>query len=179
MAKQIDDITAIERQLGRAPDGFQEVVCRNVDGLPAIIRVASMVNGEPFPTLFWLCDSQLSKLVYHYESNGTTQLIQEQIDGSPELQDGIRRDNLDHIRLRESYYSEEVQQEINRLDLESTFAKKGIGGNSNFLRVRCLHANLAAHLVAPNTVGDLIAAILGPEDPLVIALDQIAESHSK
>ena len=173
MTETPDDLTTIEQQLGRVPHGFQEVMRRNAEGLPAIIRVASLVNATPFPTLFWMSDVELSQQVYQHESKGTTRQIQDLIDGSSELQARMKQDNLDHIQLRESYYSEAIRTQIAELNLEDSFAQKGIGGNSNFSRVRCLHAYLAAHLVKHNVVGELINEVLEKQDPLRIALDQM------
>lgn len=168
-----DDIEIVKQQLQRDPEGFQEVVKRNRAGEPAIIRVASIVNGVPFPTLFWISDPELSSLIYRYESSGATQLIQELIDEKQEYRTQLSRDNEDYIRLREKFFDEKVLERLRNLGIEESFARKGIGGVANFSRVRCLHAYLAAHTVAKNIVGELLTSHYGPEDPLVLALGQL------
>ena len=169
-----NDRLVVEQQLGRPPAGFREVMSRTADGAPAIIRVASVVDGVPFPTLYWLSHPELGRLVYEYESNGVTQRIQDCIDQNPEHQQRLQQDNLDYIRHRADFFDAEASDQLRRLGIEEGFQKKGIGGNSNFKRVRCLHAYLAAHVVTPNLVGELLESICGLDDPLVVALGQLS-----
>ena len=168
-----DDWLMLEQQLGREPNGCQEIVRRTSDGRPAVIRVASIVDGIPFPTLYWLADNNLSDLIYNYESRGATNQIQELIDDSESLQRRMIRDNETHIQRRAEYFDAPIRDRLKRLGIEEEFNKKGIGGNANFLRVRCLHAFLAAHLVEANVVGNLVLKVYGEEDPLVKALRQV------
>lgn len=167
------DRAQLEQQLGRSPDGFQEVIRRMPDGTPAVIRVASVVNGIPFPTLFWISDPQLSELIYRHESRGTTQDLQTQIDESETLQARIHQDNLDHIQLRESYFDEATNKALSDLGVLESFAKKGVGGNANLTRIRCLHAWIGAHIIQSNVVGELLTQHCEKDDPLVIALSKL------
>lgn len=171
--QQLNELEKIEQQLGRSPQGFQEVVRRNSIGDPAIIRVASIVDQVPFPTLFWISDPVLSQLVYDYESRGVTGQLQRQIDQNADLQERMVRDNENHVCLRESYFDGQIIEQLEKLGIRESFRKKGIGGNSNFLRVRCLHAYLAAHAIQPNVVGDQLELMLEQEDPLIKLLKQL------
>ena len=45
--------------LGRAPRGLQEVSVLSPQDDPMVIRVASLVDRKPFPTMFWLIDKDL------------------------------------------------------------------------------------------------------------------------
>ena len=42
----------VTERLGREPRGFCDVSAFNAQGTPAVIRVSSVVDGKPFPTLF-------------------------------------------------------------------------------------------------------------------------------
>ena len=46
--------------LGREPRGLEAIPVMDGDGHPRVIRVASLVDGKPFPTLFWLVDAALN-----------------------------------------------------------------------------------------------------------------------
>ena len=167
------DIDIVREQLNREPDGFQEVVRRMPDGTPAVIRVASVVDGVPFPTLYWISNPSLTGMIHKYESDGVTNRIQQMVDEDKAFQQRLSEDNLAYIRKRESYFDKQINSELDRLGIQKSFSKKGIGGVANFARVRCLHAYLAAHTVVPNLVGELLTNCYGAEDPLVIALSQL------
>lgn len=168
-----DDLRAIEQQLGRTPSGLQQVMKRTTAGLPAVLRVASVVRRAPFPTLFWISDSRLNKLIHHHESMGMTKRIQRAIDESAEYGKRLVNDHQKHVKLRQSYLGSQVKQEMEIPGVRELLSRKGIGGVANFTRVRCLHAFLAAHLVVPNLVGELLFEWLEPEDHLAKALEAI------
>ena len=156
MTKHEDDYEVVTQQLGRPAAGFREVVCRRPDGTPSVIRVDSFVVNRPFPTLFWLTDVELDREIGMLESRGLTSEFQNRIDADSNLQNALRNDNLAHIKLRESYMTEEIRAAIENLNCFEEFQNKGIGGNANFSRVRCLHCHVAAHLVVPNTIGRML-----------------------
>jgi hypothetical protein len=129
-----------------------------------VIRVASLVDDKPFPTLYWLIDPALCYRIDQVEAAGLIKQLQQQIDANPELQSSMRTDHLAHIELRQSYMAEPVEQRLAELNFEDVFASKGIGGIADFTRIRCLHTWYAAHLVVPNTVGGLLDAYWLAED---------------
>ena len=52
-----DDVALLTERLGRAPEGDFEVVVRNADGTPVVIRNAAFLrDGTPMPTRYWLVD---------------------------------------------------------------------------------------------------------------------------
>ena len=55
-----DDRLLITELLGREPRGLAAVQVRNAKGEPSVIRVESLVDQKPFPTLFWLIDKELN-----------------------------------------------------------------------------------------------------------------------
>ena len=126
------------------------------DGQPMVIRVASLVDDKPFPTLFWLIDPQLCYRIDQVEARGLIKQLQDRIDLDGALQDAMRDDHRAHIKLRERYMTPAIKQRLVALGFDAVFARKGIGGIADFGRIRCLHTWYGAHLVVPNTVGALL-----------------------
>ena len=169
------DIERVEQQLGRKPEGFQQVVKRNRDGWPAIIRVASLVGSTPFPTLFWISDPCLNRLIHQLESGGLTATIQQQLDESESLGQRLEEDHRAHIRLRDSFLTSDIREKLSQMDRWHVLNERGIGGVANFRRVRCLHAFMAAHAVVPNVVGELLTRLLSPDAELMVFLAGLSD----
>ena len=148
----------VEQLLGRKPRGLEDVTVVSAAGEPMVIRVASLVDEKPFPTLFWLVDPDLGLRIDREEAGGLIAALQKRIDESPELQAGMRDDHARHIALRDSYLAPDIRQRLQDLGFGHVLAQKGIGGLGDFGRIRCLHTWYAAHLVEPNTVGRLLDA---------------------
>ena len=148
----------ITELLGREPRGLEDVPVYAANGDPAVIRVASLVDDRPFPTLFWLVDAELSYRIDQAEAGGLIARLQAQVDADPELQAAMRADHQRHIALRDSFISAADRQRLVTLGFGDVLASKGIGGLGRFDRIRCLHTWYAAHLVEPNTVGRLLDA---------------------
>ncbi len=142
--------------LGREPRGLEEIVVSSPDGSPMVIRVASLVDDTPFPTLFWLVDPGLSYRIDQAEAGGLIKRLQGRIDADPQLQRQMRADHLAHIALRDGYMPAAVRQQLQTLGYGRVLDKKGIGGIADHKRIRCLHTWYAAHLVVANTVGRLL-----------------------
>ncbi|MEP5569711.1 MAG: DUF501 domain-containing protein [Halioglobus sp.] len=146
----------VEQLLGRPPRGLKDVPVLNPQGQPMVIRVASLVDDKPFPTLFWLVDPDICYRIDGEEARGLIARLQDQINHSPELKAGMARDHERYIALRESYIDDQERQRISELGFSDVFKQKGIGGIADFSRIRCLHTWYGAHLVHSNTVGQLL-----------------------
>jgi uncharacterized protein len=142
--------------LGREPRGLEAIAVAAPDGSPMVIRVASLVDDTPFPTLFWLVDAQLSYRIDQLEAGGLIGQFQRRIDNDPGLQQAMQEDHRAHIQLRDHYLSPVLRQRIQTLGFAGVLAGKGIGGIADSSRIRCLHTWYAAHLVVPNTVGRML-----------------------
>jgi hypothetical protein len=132
------------------------VVVSGADGSPRVIRVASLVEDAPFPTLFWLVDPVLNYRIDRAEAAGLIRQLQARIDADPALQHQMRADHRAHIALRDSYLTPESRQRLQDLGFGDVLAARGIGGIADFSRIRCLHTWYAAHLVVANTVGGML-----------------------
>jgi uncharacterized protein len=125
-------------------------------GTPVVIRVSSLVDGKPFPTLFWLVDPELCYCIDQLEAGGLIMEFQRRIDADVELQQSMFADHRAYITLRESLMQPAVRSRLQKLGFDSALAERGIGGIANFTRIRCLHTWYGAHLVVPNTVGGML-----------------------
>lgn len=149
-------LTLIADRLGREPRGLRAVAVWDERGEPMVIRVASLVEGKPFPTLYWLIDPVLSLRLDRDEAGGLIAKIQDEVDSSERLREQLVSDHRHHISLRESFLNGEERASLHANGLWGALANRGIGGIGNFDRVRCLHTWYASHLVVPNTVGQLV-----------------------
>lgn len=150
--------------LGRAPRGLADVPVVNAQGEPMVIRVASLVDDKPFPTLYWLIDPPLCYRIDTVEASGQIKRFQQRIDTDAALQASMRRDHADHIRKRAGFMTQAQRERIGALGFSAVFEQKGIGGISDFTRIRCLHTWYAAHLVTPNTVGGILDSWWAEQD---------------
>ncbi len=121
-----------------------------------VIRVASLVDGRPFPTLFWLVDPELCLRIDRAEASGLIAALQAQVDESETLRAAMRRDHEAHIALRDAYLEEAERASLASAGYLKALEERGIGGIADFFRIRCLHTWYAAHLVVPNTIGALL-----------------------
>lgn len=142
--------------LGREPRGLEDVPVVDDCGQPRVIRVASLVEGKPFPTLFWLVDPALNYRIDQEEARGLIKDFQIRVNAEPELQASMRRDHDAHIGLRDSFLAAEDRSALQAAGFSEVLQQRGIGGIADFTRIRCLHTWYAAHLVVPNTIGGLL-----------------------
>ena len=66
----LSDWDVIAEQIGRRPRGLAGVPVRCSYGFPQVIRVRPLVDGKPFPTLFWLTCPYLVREVDRLEADG-------------------------------------------------------------------------------------------------------------
>jgi len=152
-AEVLDRVTCL---LGREPRGLEAVAVAAADGEPMVIRVASLVDDKPFPTLFWLVDRDLSYRIDQAEAGGLIRHFQRRVDADPQLQGQMRLDHQAHIALRASHLAAASRQRLQALGFGEVLHDKGIGGIADYTRIRCLHTWYAAHLVVPNTIGAML-----------------------
>jgi uncharacterized protein len=151
-----DVVNQVAALLGRQPRGLEAIAVTGAAGEPVVIRVASLVDDKPFPTLFWLVDPALCYRIDQLEAAGLIKQLQQRIDAEPDLQRSMRDDHRAHIALREHCIRPAVRRRLQELGFGQALVNKGIGGIADFTRIRCLHTWYGAHLVVPNTVGGLL-----------------------
>jgi hypothetical protein len=75
------DVDAVERLLGRRPQGAFEVVVRHRDGSPLVIRNAPLLDdGTPMPTRYWLVGEPERTWVGRLEGAGGVDRAEAEVD---------------------------------------------------------------------------------------------------
>ena len=150
----------VTERLGREPRGFCDVSAFNAQGTPAVIRVSSVVDGKPFPTLFWLIDADISLKIDRLEAAGWIAKLQRDVDISATLQEQMALAHEAHKRLRETFLSDAERTLLTDRGMMSALADRGIGGIKEPNRIRCLHTWYAAHMVEANCIGSAIDLLM-------------------
>lgn len=149
------DALLIARQIGRTPRGEYTIERRCPHGYPQVLRVPPWVEGEPFPTLYWLCCPFLVGAVGRLEAEGWVRRLEERAAAEPELRAGLDRAHDGYIAERRQLIAcPDGSIEAEQLN------GRGIGGITNRARLKCLHLHVAHALARENPIGDLVLAML-------------------
>jgi uncharacterized protein len=152
-----DDRALVERQLGRPPRAFRRVVVRCPFGHPAISEQAPYdVNGEPFPTTYYVTCPHLVAAIARLEAAGGVAHWTAAVERDPELAADLVQANAEQQEIRHRLAGGEVGVDGGAsLDL-------GIGGAGSGSGLKCLHAHAAYALARPGyELGECILAELG------------------
>lgn len=143
------DAAMAQRMIGRPLRGRSAVAVRCRWGLPAVLRVAPrLVDGTPFPTLFWLTCPLARKHVGRLEGEGWMAGLNERLEREPELAEAYARASERYAAARD------------RLGGPLP-GNPSAGGMPR--RVKCLHTVYAHELAtADNPVGAWVADRVEP-----------------
>ncbi len=144
---------AIASLLGRQPRGLEAVQVWASDGSPSVIRVASLVDDKPFPTLYWLVDKSINYKIDQLEAAGVIAQLQARVDQSDAIRVALAKDHGRYIQQRNEQMTDAIKDRLVALNYYDDLQQRGIGGIADFSRIRCLHTYYAAHLVQSNTIG--------------------------
>ncbi|MEK9655271.1 MAG: DUF501 domain-containing protein [Halieaceae bacterium] len=156
----VDQRERVAALLGREPRGLRAIAVTDTDDEPVVIRVASVVDRKPFPTLYWLVGADLSLHIDRLEAAGWIARLQTEVDADPELQAALQNDHALHKRCRAAFMTTQERDFLRETGMERALEERGIGGIAEPARIRCLHTWYAAHLVTPNTVGKMVEKLL-------------------
>ena len=143
----------VTERLGREPRGFCDVSAFNDNGQPAVIRVSSVVDGKPFPTMFWLIDAEISLKIDRLEAAGWIAKLQQMVNESSAIKLEMKKAHDAHNKSRDGFLGNEERMLLNSRGMMSALSDRGIGGIQEPDRIRCLHTWYAAHMVESNCVG--------------------------
>jgi len=137
------DREAVRQLLGRAPQGAFDVVLRDDESGPVVLRNAPLLaDGTPMPTRFWLVGRDAVKMVSRLEAAGGVRRAEAEIDPA-EVEAAHRR-----------YAAERDAALPHGHTGPRPFG--GVGGTRE--GVKCLHAHYAHHLAGgDDAVGRWVA----------------------
>ncbi len=153
-----EDLAIVARQLGKIPAGALKIAARERDGWPTVIQVDPLVNGNPFPTLFWLTCPDLKKRVSHLERDGLMAHWESEQAMAEQIQADHHRYRKMRISLLKKRHHHWKQLPLNKLKV---LCNTGIGGVRNFSSIKCLHSHYAHFLADSNCLGERVHALLG------------------
>ncbi|MDI3324327.1 DUF501 domain-containing protein [Pontibacterium granulatum] len=143
----------IEQQLGRKPRGLAGVAVATDSGVPLVLQMQSLVEDQPFPTLFWLSSKDLYQAIAEIETSGWVKQIEAELETNTELREAFLANQQDYVDLRWKLMRDEDRLRIEALGFTDLFNQYGIGGIRHWDKVRCLHMQYAHHLAAGNVIG--------------------------
>ncbi|HAA44004.1 MAG: hypothetical protein XD36_2937 [Halomonas sp. 54_146] len=146
-------LAIIAQQLGRAPRGIEAVAATDGEGTPLVLRMAPIVDGKPFPTLYWLCSDVLKVEISRIEAVGVIKALEQRLQEEPEFLEAYQQSHRDYVTARWAYMSDAQREEVAKLGYTDVMTERGIGGISNWHQVRCLHTQYAHHLCGDNVIG--------------------------
>jgi hypothetical protein len=155
----MNDRDVVARQLGREPRAFRRVACRCPFGLPAVTEQEPYTgSGEPFPTTYYLTCRHLVSAVSRLEAAGGVGRWSSAASADPELGTSVLRATAEQRRVR-------VELAAGRTGSDAGASLLlGIGGSSNPMELKCLHAHVAFALAQPGyTLGDRVLDELGSD----------------
>ncbi len=152
----VTDRRIIERQLGRAPRGLRGIAVRCPHGYPQVIVVHPIVDGKPFPTMFWLTCPFLGKEIDRLEAGGTIGELEERIRTDSGLAARLLSAHRAYIEERLALLSGREREHLKERGMFDALAGRGIGGIADFSRIKCLHLHVAHALAEENPIGRIV-----------------------
>ena len=159
-------LAIIAEQLGRTPRGIQALAATDGEGTPLVLRMASIVDGKPFPTLYWLSSERLKVEISHLEAAGVIKSLEARLQEDPAFLAAYHESHRDYVAQRWQHMSAEQQDDAERRGYTALLRERGIGGIGNWDQVRCLHTQYAHHLCGHNVIGQWLDAEYGIADCL-------------
>lgn len=156
-----EQLDIIEQQLGRKPRGLAGIAVANGAGVPLVLQMRSLVEDQPFPTLYWLSSADLYQAIAEIETAGWVKVIEEEIAQDAGLRARYLEDQKAYVAQRWALMRDEDRTRIEQLGFTQLFHDYGIGGIRQWDKVRCLHMQYAHHLAMGNVIGARMDAEFG------------------
>lgn len=146
----------ILKQLGREPHGMVGIAVQNEQGIPLVLQMELLANDKPFPTLYWLSSKDVYQAIAEIETAGAVKELEQELENNPELLERHLADQQRYVDLRWASASDQQKQRIEELGFLPLYSKYGIGGISQWDKIRCLHMHYAYHLAQGTALGELL-----------------------
>jgi hypothetical protein len=157
------DRELVARQLGREPRAFHRVAVRCPFGAPAVTEQQPYtVDGDPFPTTYYLTCPHLVAAVSRLEATGGVERWSAAAREEPELAASLAAADEEQRRIRRELASGPETRANGRSDGGASL-DFGIGGSRRTGSLKCLHAHVAYALARPGyELGERITSELEP-----------------
>jgi len=156
------DLDVIGAQIGRRPRGVTGVPRRCAYGFPQVVRVHPLVDGKPFPTLYWLTCPFLCRRIDHLEASGWIGRLEEELERDAELREAFLLARAEYINQRGEQLSDMEIGTLEERGMLRAIMSRGIGGIKEANRLKCLHLHVAHALAAGNPIGDRVLGQIAP-----------------
>jgi len=152
----LEDKRIIASQIGRSARGVIGIPRRCAYGYPQVVTVRPLLEGVPFPTMYWLTCPFLHRQIAALEAGGMIGQIEREIAARPELAAQVARAHRSYIEKRRRLLSPDDLAYLKERQMLPALMKRGIGGIADFSRVKCLHLHAAHALVEENPIGQIV-----------------------
>ena len=152
------DLKLISAQLERFPKNVLEVSQRCSYGFPVVIKSKPILEGKPFPTIYWLSCPFLRYKISQLETEGYIPKYEKLLASSPRL---LSLQVRAHLRAQK----EAIELAGEKGWIRERLSSGGMGGISNFSHIECLHLHVAYHLGGiENPVGKMVLEEIGKKE---------------
>ncbi|ABV33322.1 protein of unknown function DUF501 [Pseudothermotoga lettingae TMO] len=148
-----EDLLVIEKQIGRFPRNVRRVMKRCTYGFPVVIETFPVVEGKPFPTLYWLTCPFLVREISRLEEKGWIREFEKLI--------------MTDLIFRERYIQSHSEIKKRRMNftkdefVKTKLSEVGTGGIRDLTKVKCLHLHVADYLAGvKNPVGERVLKMI-------------------
>ena len=167
----VDDRRIVEAQLGRVPRGRFDIARRCSYGHPQVLRVYPVLNGKPFPTLYWLTCPHLELLIDRIEASGEVGRLEAALTEDATLRRELEAAHDAYIEQRSRLLDPEDREQLISSGRIGALSARGIGGISDRRFIKCLHLHVAHELGDANPIGrrvlERLDAIECPESGVI------------
>jgi len=146
---------------------------RCVHGYPQVVSVSPLIDGKPFPTLYWLTCPFLFQAIASLEAGGMIRQLEEKVRRDPNLAERLICAHCSYIEERKHLLSRDDLTYLEENAMLPALMERGIGGIADYSRIKCLHLHTAHALVGDNPIGKIVLQSLThrecPSDTVICA----------
>ena len=152
------DRAVVARQIGREPRAFRRVAVRCPFGRPAVTEQSAYdLDGEPFPTTYYVTCRQLVAAISRLEADGGVERWSAAAQADERLAASRARADEEQRTIRRELAAGETGRD------GGASLELGVGGAGRTGSLKCLHAHAGFALAPPGyELGERIVAELQP-----------------
>lgn len=148
-----EDLRIVSYQIGKIPKNMKRVAYRCSYGFPVVVESYPILDGKPFPTIYWLTCPHLRYQISKLESNGEISRFEKLLSNTPQMY-------AEHIAAHLKSRKKAIDLAI-AINAPTSVAERlsvcGMGGITNFQHVKCLHMHVAYHIGGiENPIGKMV-----------------------